>query len=354
MNRHDHQVGCPSCAFLPPYIVSRLADNDDPEVRKLGIHTLEASAVARTHREMNPAQLLGRLSAPGRGRRRSVYDMEGRTRPLPGSIKRREGARPTGIEDVDRAYDYAGVTYGFYKNVFDRESLDGAGHGLKSSINFGFEVGNAFWDGNQMIYGAGDGKLFLSFTRSLGIAAHEMTHGVLSFTSKLEYDGEPGALNESFCDVMGICVEHYHAGVDVNEGGWIMGREVVGPALKGVAGFRTFKDELAYDGSPLIGTDPQPKHMKGFVTNADDNGGVHTNSGIPNHAFYLAAIELGGNSWDKAGAIWFEAFTKDLNPKASFVQAATATVNAAQRLYGAGEANAVRESWRKVGVEPEV
>lgn len=352
-HQHHHVAGCTRCAFLPPHVVRRLADSDDNAIRRVALETIEASAVGRTMRLMSPALLLGRSATPGLGRRRAVYDMEGRSAPLPGTLRRKEGQQPTGREEVDEAYDNAGVTHAFYKAVLRRESLDGMGYPINSTVNFGFQVANAFWDGERMVYGAGDGDLFVSFTRSLAIAAHEMSHGVISFSSNLEYQGQPGALNESFCDVIGISVEQHARQTPAAEGSWLMGGDVVGPGLADVRGFRSFTDEPAYRDHPVLGTDPQPKHMRDFVETSDDNGGVHINSGIPNHAFYLAATALGGNVWDRATRIWYDAFTDVLNKRATFVQAAEATQSSARRLYGEAEAAAVADAWRAVGVDPE-
>lgn len=345
---HDHR-DC-FCAFLPPYVVRRLADSDNPTLRRLGIETIQASAVARTRRLMLPAGLQGRAPAPELGRRRSVYDMAGQESPLPGDLRRKENQQPTGVADVDQAYDHAGVTYAFYKSVLRRESIDGAGYPLKSSVNFGFEVANAFWEGTQMVYGAGDGDHFLSFARSLEITAHEMSHGVLSHSSQLAYHGQSGALNESFCDVIGISVMHHAAKTDASAGSWMVGREVVGPGLGQLAGFRSFTADRAYVDHPVLGTDPQPKHMVGYVNDPADDGGVHTNSGIPNHAFHHAAMEIGGNVWECATKIWYDAFTNALNPQATFAQAAQATERSARALFGNREGDAVAQAWAAVGV----
>lgn len=347
---HTHNDECCFCAFLPPYVVRRLAESDDETLRRVGLETIEASAVARTMRSMQVNQMQGRVPTPGLGRRRVIYDLEGQESPLPGVLKRKEGAHATGVSAIDEAYDHAGTTYDFLKKTFEWESLDGAGYPLKASVNFGFEVANAFWEGTQMVYGAGDGEFFLSFTRSLGITAHEMSHGVLSFTSKLAYYGEAGALNESFCDVIGISIEQYMAKTPVEQACWIAGGDIVGPQLADIRGIRTFLNEPAFANHAILGTDPQPKHMKDFVTDPQDNGSVHTNSGIPNHAFYLAAMAIGGNVWERATKIWFETFTKVLNTQATFAQAAAATEATARRLFGDPEGDAVAQAWADVGV----
>lgn len=347
-------TACQCRGFLPPYIVDQLADTDDAAVRRIGINTLQASADARTRRLLMPTQLLGRAVLPGTARRRSVYDMENGDYGLPGTLRRREGQGLTGIADVDSAYDHAGTTYDFYKKVLGRESLDGAASAIVSTVHFGTGVCNAFWDGTYMVYGAGDGELFLSFARSLQIAAHEMSHGVLSFSSKLEYQGETGALNESFCDVMGISAEQWSKKLSVSEANWAIGPDVLGPKLQGIAGVRTFTAEKAYENHLILGTDPQPKHFNNYVNDAADHGSVHTNSGIPNHAFYLVATAFGGNVWDKATRIWYDAFTTVLNANATFAQAASATAATALKRFGESASGIVTEAWKQVGITPEI
>lgn len=357
MTRHaalPHRPGCSCCSFLPPYIVRHLSESNDADLRRIAFDTLEVDAATRMKRELNPARIMGRAAVPGIGYRRKVYDMEGRDWQLPGELRRTENGAVSQDEVVNQAFDAAGITYNFYKKLFGRESLDDAGYPLISSVHFGVNVANAFWNGIQMVYGATDGHFFLPFTRSLGIAAHEMTHGVINFTANLEYAGQSGALNESFCDVMGTAVEQWHAKLKVADASWTLGREVAGPGLAGVTGFRSFTANKAYEDHPVLGTDPQPKHFSAYLDTNDDHGGVHVNSGIANHAFYLAAQALGGNVWDRAARIWYQAFTKDLSQKATFVNAATATALSAKRLYDDATAAAVADAWRAVGVESEV
>ena len=176
-----------------------------------------------------------------------------------------------------------------------------------------------------------------------------MTHGVLKFSSNLGYVGETGALNESFCDVMAISAVQRHLKQDVDAAEWIVGREILGPALADVEGVRSFTNQPAYAGHIVLGTDPQPKHMMDYVVSDEDNGAVHTNSGIPNHAFYLAAREIGGKVWEKTARIWYEAFT-DLDDDADFGEAARATAKVARERFGEKTAEAVANAWDGVGV----
>jgi len=303
-------------------------------------------------RMMQPSAIQGRNPRPGTSRNRTVYDMEGLDAPLPGVERRGEGQSATGIAEVDAVFENSGITHDFYKQVLKRHSLNGAGYPLKGSVNYGFQVVGAYWTGDQVLYGAGDGVYFLSAALSLEIAAHELTHGLIEFTSRLLYQDEPGALNESFCDIIGISVVQYHANLPAESANWSIGGDLVGSGLGDVHGVRTFLAEKAFIDHPFLGTDPQPKHMRNYVHCSEDNGGVHTNSGIPNHAFYLAAQSIGGNVWEKATLIWYDAFTNALNPQATFSQAAQKTEAAARRRFGDREGDAVAQAWLAVGVEP--
>jgi Zn-dependent metalloprotease len=224
---------------------------------------------------------------------------------------------------------------------------------LDSSVHYGVQYDNAFWDGQQMIYGDGDGELFNRFTISLDVIGHELTHGVTQYTAGLQYSGQSGALNESMSDVFGTMVKQWALGQSVNKADWLIGDGLLMPAVHGVA-LRSMKDPgSAYD-DPRLGKDPQPKNMASYVNTAEDNGGVHINSGIPNYAFYLAASAIGGNSWDKTGKIWYNTLTKRLTPTADFQAAADGTVSSAGELFGVNspEQTAVIKSWQKVGIRP--
>jgi Zn-dependent metalloprotease len=240
----------------------------------------------------------------------------------------------------------AGMTYDFYWQVLQRNSIDGRGMRLDSSVHYDTDFNNAFWNGRQMTYGDGDGKLFTGFTRAIDVIAHELSHGVTQYTvpgGGLVYEGESGALNESFSDVFGSVVKQWSLKQGPDQADWLIGAGIMTPAV-GKA-LRSMRDPgnqaLTWSG------DDQPGAMSGYVQGGD----VHTNSGIPNHAFCLAATNLKANSWEKAAPIWYKALSL-LHPEATFAEAAKATVQAAELLYGAGssEAKAVQGAWREVGV----
>ena len=140
---------------------------------------------------------------------RTIYNA-GNAENLPGKVARLEGGKSVGGKPVSEAYDYSGDTYKFYNDVFDRNSIDARGMRLDSSVHYGEEYNNAFWNGTQMVYGDGDGEIFDRFTKCLDVIGHELTHGVTQYEAALEYEGQAGALNESFSDVFGTLVNNTH------------------------------------------------------------------------------------------------------------------------------------------------
>jgi Zn-dependent metalloprotease len=351
MHTLQHQV----CQFVPPHVLDELAKSPDPRIRDVALETIKVAVQARTARQMSALMpAMAAIPSPTRGKDRLVYDMRQRRFPLPGELVRREGEAPVSDSTVNEAYDHAGATYDFYKDVLYRNSLDGNGMSLISSVHYGRRINNAFFNGEQMLYGDGDGQIFISFTKALDVVAHELTHGVIQYTSNLEYQDQPGALNESFADVMSACVKQWFNKQTVVQADWLLGDAIMGPAVAGKAkSLRTFTAEKAYVGVPeLGGDDPQPKHMRDFVHTEEDNGGVHINSGIPNHAFYLVAMKLGGYSWEKAGQIWYKTL-QALTSTSDFQATADTSYRIAVADYGrdSEEAKAVSGGWAGVGIE---
>jgi Zn-dependent metalloprotease len=248
---------------------------------------------------------------------------------------------------VNQAYDGLGRTYGLYWDVYQRDSIDDAGLPLLGEVHFGVDYDNAFWDGERMMFGDGDGRLFTGFTSAIDVIGHELTHGVTEDTLGLRYLGQSGALNESVSDVFGSLVKQYALGQTADEADWLIGAGILGPALNGVALRSMPAPGTAFEG------DIQPARMSDYVRTASDNGGVHINSGIPNHAFYLAATAIGGYAWEDAGRIWYETLSaRTVGPNTQFRGFAAATVGVAERLFGQGstQARAVADAWTEVGV----
>jgi Zn-dependent metalloprotease len=346
MHRHSR----PLCSIVPPYILEALARHDDAVVREAAARTLAVTV------DLGERRFSATPEAPAEGvtaprEHRSVYNAH-HTEDLPGRLVRDEGAPATHDVAVNEAYDGLGDTWTLYQDVYGRNSIDDHGLTLLGSVHFGEKYDNAYWDGRQMVFGDGDGVLFNRFTISVDVIGHELTHGVTGATANLDYQGQSGALNESVSDVFGSIVKQYTLNQTAEQADWLIGAGLLADDIDGVA-LRSMKAPgTAYDDPQLGGKDPQPATMAGYVHTTSDNGGVHTNSGIPNHAFYLAAIALGGNSWDKAGHIWYATLTGgDLRTSAGFEGFAGLTARAAGTLYGSAERQAVTEAWTQVGVE---
>lgn len=340
------------CSIIPPIVLRHLADKGDADAKQAALDTLERSAALRLRRE-EIGPLAAALRTPSGVRRRAIHDMKHRTRPLPGVLVRGEADRdPVADASVNAAYDGLGDTYDFYKAVLRRNSLDDRGLRLVASVHYGRRYDNAFWDGQQMIFGDGDGVIFRDFTTCLDIIGHELTHGVVQYTANLAYHDQPGALNESFADVFGSLVKQWKLKQTARRADWLIGAGLLAPGIHGKALRSLAAPGTAYD-DPRIGSDPQPAHMKDYVHGEFDDGGVHINSGIPNHAFYLVARKLGGRAWTKAGPIWFDAL-RSLSDESSFQDAADATVRSASARFGRAsrEEKAVREAWTAVGLTP--
>ena len=333
--------------FLPPYISREISQRGTPQQRSRALRDLSMSERLRGRREV-----LGglRTGTPAGTKRRTIYDARN-TYGLPGALVRGEGDPASKDVAINEAYKGSGLTYDFFWKVFGRNSIDGSGMRLDSSVHYGEEYANAFWNGVQMVYGDGDGEIFRRFTKALDVIGHELTHGVIEWEGRLVYEGQPGALSESFSDIFGILVKQFSLKQKAEDARWIIGEGLFTSRVQG-EGIRSMKSPgTAYD-DPILGKDPQPAHMKKIYRGSDDNGGVHINSGIPNHAFYTAAVTLGGFAWERAGKIWYVALADHVKSKTDFSEAAEMTLAVAASLYGKGskEQKAVREGWSEVGV----
>ncbi|WP_353115024.1 M4 family metallopeptidase [Microbacterium sp.] len=278
---------------------------------------------------------------------RTISDATGSEK-LPGAVVRREDDPPVADAAVNEAFDGLGATFDLLLEAFGRNSLDGAGAPLDATVHYGSKYDNAFWDGARMVFGDGDGEVFRGFTESISVIGHELGHGVIQSASGLKYQGQPGALNESIADVLGALTEQHQAGQTVDQATWLIGAGIFTDAVEGTALRSMLAPGTAYDDDEL-GKDPQPAHMRDYVTTTEDNGGVHINSGIPNRAFALAAREIGGRAWEGAGAVWYRALTGGLSATATFAEFADATLVAARESGGTVE-KAVRAAWVAVGV----
>ncbi|MEU1947962.1 M4 family metallopeptidase [Streptomyces sp. NPDC059474] len=340
------------CTIVPPHVLDKLSHAEDPSLATLARRTLEHDALQRTRRRITTVRGVpaARAAAPSDKPERTIYDADRKTA-LPGKKVRGEGGQASGDDSVNRAYDGLGATFELFLKAYGRRSIDDSGLPLNASVHYSEDYNNAFWDGEQMVFGDGDGEVFLDFTIPVDVMAHELTHGVTQYTANLEYFGQSGALNESLSDVFGSLVKQHVLGHTAEQADWLIGAGLLTDRVTGVA-LRSMKAPgTAYD-DDVLGKDPQPGTMDDYVRTSRDNGGVHINSGIPNHAFYLAATALGGNAWERAGQIWFDVLTGgDLASDAEFADFAHLTVAAAHARYGEGEEQtAVQEAWAGVGI----
>lgn len=282
---------------------------------------------------------------------REVYDANGQEI-QPGDKVRFEGEKASGNVEADRAYDYTGEIRDFYKKEFGRNSIDGKGMKMVSTVNYGQNFENAFWDGKQMTYGRpGPDSPFKTFVLR-DIAGHEITHGVTEMEANTQYHGQSGALNESYSDVFGALIDQYAKGQTADKASWLTGEGIWRDGINGRALRDMANPGTAYD-DPAVGKDPQPAHMKDYVKTWGDNGGVHLNSGIPNKAFAEFAKAVGGNAWEDPGHIWYEA-RRAAGSNPSFGSFAYQTLEAAKSLGKTAELPKLEAAWKTVGVTPDL
>jgi Zn-dependent metalloprotease len=350
---HRHSIHC----ILPPHMLNEIAKNGTTPQREFAIDTLSVDNSFRNFRSTIVAggtqrQMLAAMAGTTAALKRTIYDA-GNEQSLPGDVVRTEGSPASGDESVDEAYDGLGATYELFSEEFNRNSIDDAGLPLVATVHFDEDYDNAFWNGSQMVFGDGDGTLFTRFTASVDVIGHELSHGVTEIEAGLVYQGQSGALNESVSDVFGSLVKQYALKQTADEADWLIGAQLFlepGPDRQAIRSMKA--PGTAYNDN-VLGKDPQPARMADYVVTVQDNGGVHINSGIPNHAFYLAAVAIGGNAWERAGKIWYDTLLDArLKPKSTFRAFAKLTRSNAEKLFGAGsdEAKAVIQAWKDVGV----
>ncbi len=330
MCNHRNPLHC----ILPPHILRALLASTNSTVRNSALHTVMLTAKLTAQRSFMPIKMQSLQDAvPSHGLQRTIFSQAGNFT----QRVRTEGMPPVTDPAANEAYDGLGNTYTFYKTVFGRDSIDGSGLPLQGIVHYGQNYNNAFWDGQKMVFGDGDGVVFIGFTKALDVIAHELTHGVTQVSNGLEYQNQSGALNESISDVFGSMVKQYIAGQTTDKADWLIGSGILGPSINGVALRSMMAPGTAYNDPNLGGQDPQPGKMSDYrqMPNNEygDNGGVHINSGIPNRAFYLTAAALGGHSWDEAGNIWYQSM-KRIPSSASFIDFATVLGTVAGEIYG--------------------
>jgi Zn-dependent metalloprotease len=354
---------CTIYCIVPPVVFERIAKNGSPEQREWAVETVSRDTSLRAARIQNVA-----LRGPGGIRadalaaaipgqpKRTIYDAKNQEQ-VTGEVVRAEGGPGTDDVTANEAYDGLGATHQLWYEKYSRDSIDDAGLPLDAVVHYGDKYDNAFWDGQRMVFGDGDGELFNRFTIAIDVIGHELAHGVVETTAKLNYWQQPGALNESCADVFGSLVTQMKENQTAEDADWLIGAGLLTDSVSGPGGRPAALRSMAAPGTAydddLLGKDSQPAHMDDYVQTTQDNGGVHINSGIPNKAFYTVATTLGGYAWEEAGAIWYSALRDpQVQPTARFQTFARATARAAVRKFGkdSKQSDAVAAGWEGVGV----
>lgn len=334
------------CYIIPPHLVERLP----AEERALKIRRdFGKDASVRAVRSLiAPDPELTCASVPAN---RSVWTAsEGWS--LPGTMLRDDLDPEVSDGEINRLWRMSGEILEFLYDIYGWSGVNGAGTDLPCVAHYGHAYANAFWNGELLAIGDGDDVYFTTFLADSTVVAHETGHGIIQNTVGLEYHGQPGALNESFADVFGVLAEQYALQQAAEEADWLIGQGIFTPDVQGTA-LRSLKAPgTAYD-DPNLGKDPQPATMAKYVQTTKDNGGVHINSGIPNHAFYLASVSVGGHAWEQTGRVWLDTVLQGrVSSTAGFLSFATATVAAASDRFGpfSQVKTSVERAWQAVGV----
>jgi Zn-dependent metalloprotease len=351
--RHSQHCSC-HCFIVPQSVLERFANDQQitDQERQYFINAVKleqdwrrartaTAKVANLSRSILPTAVsaVAAVATPSV----LVFDC-GHGTTLPGTLIANPGA--SADLSAKRTFDETTALVNFYQVAFGRNSLDGAGMTLLSSIHFSVSYNNAFWNGSQMTYGDGDGNIFIDFTNSNDVIAHELSHGLTQFTAGLAYTNQAGGLNESMSDVFGSMFRQWRASQTVSTADWLIGKEIMGPGAT-ARGFTCLRDMA----NPAAGhcLAPQPTHFSQYQNGMDP----HDSSGIPNFAFYKAAKAIGGKSWETAGKIWFQALTGFApNPNMKMKVFANRTRSLAGTLFPTDPAikKAVDKAWKDVGL----
>ncbi len=236
------------------------------------------------------------------------------------------------------AHAFVAASYDYFAHVHSLAGWDGKGKGVHASVHFGTQFSGAFFNGNQLAFGDGDGQNISPLAASLDVVAHEFTHGVIANSAGLGHEGEPGALNEAIADVFG-CFIAYGQGTQAD---WQIGEAIYHPN-----GQRKAMRDLAEPSAT-----GNPSLYQEYQFTQDDQGGVHLNSTIASHAAYLmteGGDRIGGIGSSAAERIWYRALSRYLVAHSLFSDAADATFVSA-RDFGEGHETTVRQAWESVGV----
>lgn len=345
--RREHRISviedcrkpCTCCYIVPPYLLQKVhqveqirEDLSIGQVSGGGCLDVKEKSLRMKRKVRNISARAAKKPSSQPEAPISVYNAQHKER-LPGkfvtSNTEEQSSKRVG-STARKVLNEAQQVHHFWLKNFGLNSFDGNGGEIKSTVHFGHRFANAFWDGEQMVFGDGD-KYFQNLTQ-LSIMGHEFGHAVTG--DKLNYEGEAGALNEHLSDVWGSLVVQFNNRQMAHQATWLIGEESLHVGNKKYA-IRSMKSPgTAYD-SPILGKDPQPSHYSQRYKGEEDNGGVHINSGIPNLAFCLFALAQGGYAWEKAGRLWYLTMQTEglIQPNCTMHEFAQATIYTAIKHY---------------------
>lgn len=339
------------CTIIPADVLEKLSKDKQlsTEERKSFADTAQFDAnwrkvrALRTKTTASAQGLMASGAALAAAPAVTVFDCK-KTTSLPGSPVTSPGTASDAT--AKRAFNETTEVAKFYKAVFGRNSIDNQGMTLQSSIHYGVKYNNAFWTGGQMVYGDGDGQIFVDFTKSNDVIGHELTHGVTQHSSQFAYSNEAGGLNESMSDVFGSMFRQWRANQTVAQADWLIGKDIMGPAAlqRGLTCLRDMANPAA---AHCLA--PQPTKYSQLTPGMDP----HYTSGPPNLAFCTAAKAAGGKSWEKVGKVWYRALTGYApSPNMKMKTFATRTRRLARTMFPADPsvAQAVDKGWKAVGL----
>jgi Zn-dependent metalloprotease len=340
-----------TCFIVPREVLARLAQDKQlsAELRKDLLDTAQISQEFRDLRSQ-AARLTGVTLAHADALIEiapspavTVYDCK-HAQNLPGVPVPNPGNSPD--PTAKRTFNETTSVAKFYKDIFNRNSIDNQGMTLMSSVHYGSNFNNAMWNGSQMLYGDGDGSIFIDFTSANDVIGHELTHGVTQHSLQLNYFDEAGGLNESMSDCFGSMFRQWESSQDVISADWLIGQDIIGPAAQ-ARGFTCLRDMANPAAKHCLA--PQPTQYSQITPGMDP----HYSSGPPNLAFYTACKTLGGASWERIGQIWYHSLTAfGPTPDMKMQAFADRTRQVANTMYSATPtvAAAVDQGWKQVGL----
>lgn len=340
-----------TCCIVPRDVLTRLAQDKDltAEVRKSLFDTAQISHEIRELR--NQAARLTSVAAAhatafielAAAPLVTVYDCK-HTQTLPGVPVPNSGSAADAT--AKRTFTETTNVAQFYSRVFKRNSIDNHGMTMMSSIHYGSNFNNAMWTGTQMLYGDGDGKIFIDFTNGDDVIGHELTHGVTQHTLHLAYADDAGGLNESISDCFGSMFRQWEKKQDVKAADWLIGSDIIGPTAK-AKGFTCLRDMADPAAHHCLA--PQPTQYSQITPGMDP----HYSSGPPNLAFATACRTLGGYSWEQIGQVWYHELTASgPSPHMRMKAFADRTRQLAHTMYSGSPAvaAAIDQGWKHVGL----